>query len=288
MNNRTKGVLWVIMSAAFFGLVPLFVKTIIAGGCNSVSGAFYRFLLSLPVLYAILKIKKIPLGIDMKLLKKIVLITACGYGGTTVLLFSSYNFIPTGMATTLHFIYPVLTILGCVVFFKTKVDPLKIVSVALCMGGIILFYNGEGDVNLLGMVLALMSGCTYAFYVIYLDKGGLRQVETVKLIFYMNCVAAVMIFVMSVAMGEFTTDLTPMAWVVAFVFASLTSLIGVFGFQIGVKYIGPESASILSTFEPITSIFVGILVYNEAFDVKTCIGCLCILISTVIVAKIKE
>ena len=49
---------------------------------------------------------------------KIALITIFGYGGTAVLLFSSYNFIPSGMSTTIHFMYPVFTILGCMIFFK--------------------------------------------------------------------------------------------------------------------------------------------------------------------------
>lgn len=288
MSQRAKGFAFVIMSAMFFGLVPLYVKTVMAGGGNSISVAFYRFLLSLPALYIVLKIKKEPMGITVQELKKTILITACGYGGTTVLLFTAYNFIPSGMATTLHFVYPVFTIIGCIIFFKAKINLLKIISAALCMSGIVLFYNGEGGTNLFGMTLAFMSGLTYTFYVIYLDKGGLRSMPTLKLIFYMNCVAAVMIFVMAMVTGEFTADLTPKAWILLLIFASLTSLVGVFGFQIGVKYIGPESASILSTFEPITSVVIGVLVYNESFDVRTIMGCICILVSTIIVAKIKE
>lgn len=288
MSNRAKGFAFVIMSAVFFGLVPLFVKTITAEGCNTLSVSFYRFLLSLPAMYAVLKIKNIPLGITGEQLKKIIIITAFGYGGTAVLLFSAYNFIPSGMATTLHFVYPVFTILGCIIFFKAKIIPLKIVSVVLCMCGMFLFHNGEGGANILGMVLAFMSGITYSFYIIYIGNGGLKEMPPAKMIFYMNTVAAAMIFVMALLMGEFTTDLTPKAWIVAFLFASFTSLVGVFGFQIGVKYIGPESASILSTFEPITSVIVGIMVYNESFGIKAVLGCICILASAVIVAKLKE
>ena len=288
MSKRTIGIAATLASAMFFGLVPLYVKTVYEGGCNSISGAFYRFLLSLPAIYMVLRIQKVSIEITRKELKRIILITACGYGGTTVLLFSSYNFIPSGMATTLHFVYPVFTILGCIIFLKAKLSKLKIFSAILCISGIVLFYNGEGDSNIFGMALAFMSGITYSFYVIYLDKGGLNAMPTIKLIFYMNSVAAVMIFAMAAATGEFTTDLTPRAWIVLFVFASLTSLVGVYGFQIGVKCIGPESSSILSTFEPITSIIIGVLVYQENFDLKTILGCVCILTSTIIVARLQE
>lgn len=288
MNTRTKGLLATMISAVFFGFIPLFVKTICAGGGNSVSAAFYRFLLSVPVIYIYLKAQGISMRVTRTEFAKIALITIFGYGGTAVLLFSSYNFIPSGMSTTIHFMYPVFTILGCMIFFKEKVSPLKLLCVALCFGGILLFYNGESGGSVLGMALSFLSGVTYAFYTIYLEKSGLQKMENLKLIFYMNTVAAAMILVMALLTAQFTLRLTPLAWGTAVFFATATSLIGVLGYQIGVKCIGPQNAAILSTFEPITSVIVGVLVYREAFSARTLLGCLCVLSAVVIVAKMKE
>ena len=277
-----------MISAVFFGFIPLFVKTICAGGGNSVSAAFYRFFLLVPVLYIYLKAQGISMRITRTEFAKIALITIFGYGGTAVLLFSSYNFIPSGMSTTIHFMYPVFTILGCMIFLKEKVSPLKLLCVALCFGGILLFYNGESGGNVLGMALSFLSGVTYAFYTIYLEKSGLQKMENLKLIFYMNTVAAAMILVMALLTAQFTLQLTPLAWGTAVFFATATSLIGVLGYQIGVKCIGPQNAAILSTFEPITSVIVGVLVYREAFSARTLLGCLCVLSAVVIVARMKE
>lgn len=288
MNTRTKGLLATMISAVFFGFIPLFVKTICAGGGNSVSAAFYRFFLSVPILYIYLKAQGISMRVTRTEFAKIALITIFGYGGTAVLLFSSYNFIPSGMSTTIHFMYPVFTILGCMIFFKEKVRPLKLLCVALCFGGILLFYNGESGGSVLGMALSFLSGVTYAFYTIYLEKSGLQKMENLKLIFYMNTVAAAMILVMALLTAQFTLRLTPLAWGTAVFFATATSLIGVLGYQIGVKCIGPQNAAILSTFEPITSVIVGVLVYREAFSARTLLGCLCVLSAVVIVAKMKE
>lgn len=288
MNTRTKGLLATMISAVFFGFIPLFVKTICAGGGNSVSAAFYRFFLSVPILYIYLKAQGISMRVTRTEFAKIALITIFGYGGTAVLLFSSYNFIPSGMSTTIHFMYPVFTILGCMIFFKEKVSPLKLLCVVLCFGGILLFYNGESGGSVLGMALSFLSGVTYAFYTIYLEKSGLQKMENLKLIFYMNTVAAAMILVMALLTAQFTLRLTPLAWGTAVFFATATSLIGVLGYQIGVKCIGPQNAAILSTFEPITSVIVGVLVYREAFSARTLLGCLCVLSAVVIVAKMKE
>ena len=288
MSKRTLGVMATIVSAVFFGLVPLFVTTIKAGGGNALSCAFYRFCFSLPALYLMIRREKISLAITGRQLVKIAIVTVFGYGGTAILLFTSYNYIPTGMTTTIHFVYPVFTILGCIIFFKEKIIPRKIFCVVLSMAGILLFYNGDGGGNILGMGLAFLSGITYAFYIVFLGKTDLQEIPTFKLIFHMNWVAAVMFFAAAVAAGEFTLNLTVKAWIVAWIFATCTSLIAVYGFQLGVKYIGSENSAILSTFEPITSMLVGIVLYNENFSLRGIAGAVCILISTIIVARMKE
>lgn len=292
MNDRIKGILATVISAAYFGFMPHFVKTICAGGGNSITASFLRFFLAVPVTWIYLKYKAVSLKISAKELCKIALITIFGYGGTAVLLFSSYNFIPSGMSTTIHFMYPVFTILGCMLFLHERVKPLKILCVALCLAGVLLFYTAENGAsegaNLIGMGLALVSGGTYAFYTIYLGKSGLQEMGSLKLIFYMNAVAAVMLFAAAIVSGELTLELTPLAWGTGIFFAAATSFIGALGYQIGVRYIGPQNAAILSTFEPITSLIVGILVYRESFGTRTLFGCMCILSSVIIVAKMKD
>ena len=288
MNTRTKGFLATVVSATFFGFIPLMVKIVCSGGGNTLAAAFYRFALSLPVLYIYLKCKKIPMGITKTQLRDIILITVLGYGGTTLILFSSYNYIPLGMATTIHFTYPVFTILGCLLFLHEKIVPAKVVAACLSFGGILFFYEADGSVSALGVALAFVSGMTYAFYTIYLRESSLKDMDSVKLIFCLNTVGAVMMGALALITGDFTASLTQAAWAVAIFLAVSASFIGVLGYQIGVKYIGPQSTSILSTFEPITSVIVGVLVYNEGFSLRTLCGCLCILSSVIIVAKIKE
>ena len=54
-SQKTIGISASVISAMVFGMVPFFMKTIIAGGGTTLSGAFYRFALSLPVLFAVIK-----------------------------------------------------------------------------------------------------------------------------------------------------------------------------------------------------------------------------------------
>ena len=108
------------------------------------------------------------------------------------------------------------------------------------------------------------------------------------MIFYMNLFSAAMVGSLAAASGNFTLDITLKGWILALFLAVVISFLAVRSFQIGVRYIGPQNAAILSTFEPITSLVVGILVYKESLMLTGALGCVLILASVVITARMEE
>ncbi|HAE91300.1 DMT family transporter [Tissierella praeacuta] len=284
MNTKLKGIFSVMISAIIFGSMPLMAKIVFNEGGNPTSLAFYRFLLIIPFLYILIKRnKEETLKITKDEFKKIILVGTIGYGATALLLYLSYNYIPSGMATTIHFVYPVFVILGCILFFKEKPNIIKIISVILCVLGVLMFYDGNGNINFMGIFLAFASSITFAFYTIYLDKSGLKEMNTVKLTFYLCSIAAVMMFIFSIITKTFTIHMKPLGWLMS-LFLSLSVGLGVNLFQIGIKIVGPQSTSILSTFEPITSVIIGVLILNESFGIRTFIGIGAILIAVILIS----
>ena len=290
MNSKVKGIGATLLSAIYFGFVPLLMKTVYAGGGNSFTAAFLRFAFSIPVLFVVLKIKGVDLRITREELKHFFIITAFGYAGTTLLVFTAYNYIPTGMTTTIHFLYPTFTVAGLMIFYREKIKASKIFCVILCLIGIIMFYNGgEGHASLIGILLALCSSMTYAFYTIFLGKSeALRDIEPMKRLFYMHIIGAMIMLAIGLISGNLNFHMTPLSWGVMALTANLTAFVGALLYQIGVKYIGAESTAMLSTFEPITSVIVGILVYGEPMTVRIFIGCAAIIASTLIIARTES
>ena len=290
MNNKVKGIGATLISAIYFGFVPLLMKTVYAGGGNSFTAAFLRFAFSIPVLFVVLKIKGVDLRITREELKHFFIITAFGYAGTTLLVFTAYNYIPTGMTTTIHFLYPTFTVAGLMIFYREKIKASKIFCVILCLIGIIMFYNGgEGHASLIGILLALCSSMTYAFYTIFLGKSEvLRDIEPMKRLFYMHIIGAMIMLAIGLISGNLNFHMTPLSWGVMALTANLTAFVGALLYQIGVKYIGAESTAMLSTFEPITSVIVGILVYGEPMTLRIFIGCAAIIASTLIIARTES
>ena len=290
MNSKVKGIGATLLSAIYFGFVPLLMKTVYAGGGNSFTAAFLRFAFSIPVLFVVLKIKGVDLRITREELKHFFIITAFGYAGTTLLVFTAYNYIPTGMTTTIHFLYPTFTVAGLMIFYREKIKASKIFCVILCLIGIIMFYNGgEGHASLIGILLALCSSMTYAFYTIFLGKSeALRDIEPMKRLFYMHIIGAMIMLAIGLISGNLNFHMTPLSWGVMALTANLTAFVGALLYQIGVKYIGAESTAMLSTFEPITSVIVGILVYGEPMTLRIFIGCAAIIVSTLIIARTES
>ena len=221
--------------------------------------------------------------------KKILCVTVFGYGITALLLYSAYNYMPSGMATVIHFGYPVFVLLGSLIFLRRRVPKLKIVCVGLCMIGIFLSYAGSGgEAKPMGFVFALISGMTYAFYILYLEVGGLQDIPAMKMIFYMNIVGSIMVFLIGKVSGSFVLHMNVNAWIAAFVLSLGAAFIGVGFFQYGVQYVGAQDAAILSTFEPVTSMIVGILVLHESASLSSMAGCILILISVTATAFAKS
>lgn len=285
MENRHKGFLAVIVSGIIFGCMPLLAKNIYANGGNSISLVFWRSFISLPLLYMIIKKKKdISIEITKEELKQIILVGSIGYAGTAMLLFSSYNYISSGVATTIHFMYPVFVILESIILFKDKVSPIKIISVIVCTIGILFLYSGDSNVNIIGIGIALLSGITYSFYVMYLDKSGLKSMHPIKLTFYLCLVASVVMFIFSILTSSFTFKVTPLGWLLTAILSIIISLGAVTLLNFGISNIGAQNTAILSTLEPITSVIIGVLIFGEEFGIKIFLGCVFVLISVILIA----
>ena len=87
-------------------------------------------------------------------------------------------------------------------------DKTKVLCTALSLIAIFLFYEGEGESNVIGMLLAVISGVTYAFYTIYVGNSDLKKMESLKLIFYMNIISCIVYLIMSLSFGSLTLNVT--------------------------------------------------------------------------------
>ncbi len=279
-----KGYIYTALSAIIFGLMPLLTKIIIARGATSLIIPFFRVLYVTIVLFFVLKIKKIDFHLEKRDLLSVMLTSIFGSGLTIIILNESYNYVDTGIATSLHFLYPLFVAILCCFFYGEKIKKKQIISLSFALVGIICFMS-KGNGSLFGYLLAIASGLTYAFYLVKMDKTGLVKMNAFKLSFYLALFTTIEIFTMNLYMQEVVFKMDAIAYVLLLVLALSSSFLATVLLQKGVLLLGSTRASFICLLEPVTSMIVGILWLNEALTFNKGLGGLAIIISLIIFLK---
>ena len=128
--NKLNGFLYGLLSSASFGLIPLFTIPAMREGMNFESILFYRFLFACLALGCILLLDKQSFHIKRKEIPSLMLL-AFLYLMSAVFLFWGYKFMASGVATTIHFMYPVLTTLIMMIFFRERKSTWRFFAIAL-------------------------------------------------------------------------------------------------------------------------------------------------------------
>jgi drug/metabolite transporter (DMT)-like permease len=219
------------------------------------------------------------LRLDAGKIIDIALLGVVGTSLTTILLYSSYNYIGVGLATTLHFVYPVISVVICALFFGESLSLWKLAALLCSVAGTMLS-SGSRDFALSpGIALALLSGCTYAFYIIFMDKTWIKNMDCFQLSFLLCSVMSITSGLFGGATGTLNFRMPLIAWAYSLAVSLLNSLGAIPLFQMGVRYVGGSTASILSTLEPITGLILSAVMIGERLSWPKVLGCALILIS---------
>lgn len=279
-----KGYIYTALSAIIFSLMPLLTKIIIARGTTSLTIPFFRVFYVTIVLFLVLKIKKIDFHLEKRDLLSVMLTSIFGSGLTIIILNESYNYVDTGIATSLHFLYPLFVAILCCFFYGEKIKKKQIISLSFALVGIICFMS-KGNGSLFGYFLAIASGLTYAFYLVKMDKTGLVKMNAFKLSFYLALFTTIEIFTMNLFMQDVVFKMDAIAYGLLLVLALSSSFLATVLLQKGVLLLGSTRASFICLLEPVTSMIVGILWLNEALTFNKGLGGLAIIISLIIFLK---
>lgn len=277
-----KGCVFAVLSAIIYGCMPLMAKHIYNDGVNPITLVFLRNVFSLAPLAILAYGEQKTLKIPSSLLPSIGMISLLGCCITPILLFSSYRFIPSGLATVYHYAYPSFVVIAEILFLRKRIRPSGIVSVLLCALGIGMFYTPQQTFNLTGAALALLSAMTFSGYVVLLSHFDAGKISGFLFSFYITLVSSIATFIICIVTDQLALPATRFGWGLCILFSILVTTGAVVLFQKSTFLIGGESASILSTLEPITSVIIGVVVFNEPFGIWVLIGTILVVLASTI------
>lgn len=191
--NSLKGFFYGLATSVTFGLIPLFTLPLMRKGMMFDSILFYRFLFATFALGVMMKVKKESFHIELRDIP-LFLLLGLFYTGSAMFLFWGYGFMGAGVATTLHFTYPVFVTLLMWVLFREKASWVTWVAILLAVYGVseLSLKGDELSFDVSGVIIVLLSAVCYASYIVAVNKSRLRDMNGRKLAFYVFIVSTVM------------------------------------------------------------------------------------------------
>lgn len=282
--NKITGVAYAVVSSTTFGLIPLFTISLMAVGVSSPTILCYRFLLAAVAMAVIMFFtrRSFRLASDQM---AVVALLAVLYASTAILLLESYKCIPSGIATTIHFLYPLAVTLTMSWVFKERISSTIYIAVALSLVGVALLAWGnhtEGDFRR-GVSFALLTVVTYAAYIVGVMRSRASRVDSIVLTFYVLAFGALLFFVYAMATSGIEAVHSAASWRDLIILALLCTVLSDYTLILAIKRIGSTSTSILGSMEPLTAVVVGVLYFGERIDTTSVVGLLLVICAVVVV-----
>lgn len=264
-----------IITGITYGLNPLFAVPLMKHGASIDTILFFRYLFAVLLLGAWLMLRRHGFGITMKQ-AGILLVLGLLFTSSSLFLFASYNYIASGLATTIVFLYPV--IVAIIMVFLRVIPSWQVwLSIVVTFIGVLTMTRSDSsqDVNTLGVLLSLGSASVYALFIVIINRSkSISSISNSLLTFYALTVgAAVFLARIIIADTEITagiegaTDWLNLVWL-----ALLPTIVSTATLAVATRNIGATKASVMGVFEPVTAILVGTLVFGEPLTTNIVVG----------------
>lgn len=104
----------------------------------------------------------------------------------------------SGVATTIHFMYPVLTTLIMMLFFKEKKSGWRMAAIVSAITGVYFLSGGNtetGSISFSGLFIVLLSALGYALYLVTMSQLKIGRMKGLLLTFYVFLFGGILLFI---------------------------------------------------------------------------------------------
>ena len=184
-----------IVSTILFSFMNLAVKFAAESGIHITQIILFRNLLALPVV--LLLISRHVDSQTMLHTKRPFSHMMRGLVGIAAMacFFISFEMLPLGDATALHFASPLILTALSVPFLREKVGPWRWSAVGVGLIGVIIIASPTGETNLLGSMIALMAAFLAAVAAIMVRKMGETE-HSLTIVFYFTMCGIILSFIL--------------------------------------------------------------------------------------------
>jgi len=288
--SALKGYPLAAFAAAAYGTNPAFAIPLYDDGMNPNSVLLFRYLLGALLLVPLIIRRGQPFRLRREHLAPVTILGIL-MAFSSLSLFEAYNYMNSGIASTLLFVYPILVaVLMTFVFHEKFRATTAVCLVIMCAGLYMLIKPGNGTtLSGFGIALVMISALTYALYIILVNVSKpIKSIPTSILLFYQLIVGSLVYTVMIMAGTTLTTPTAAAGWLNLGALALIPTVISLACTTIAIQTIGSTPTAILGALEPVSAVILSVIVLGQSITPRDIVGAALIVIATTLVIADKS
>ncbi len=285
-RREREGFLWIIFAAAGFSFTPTLVKLVYQhSNFEPMDIAIWRFLLAVPIIWALVLLRRRPAGESAREMMPIAQLLAIGLIVSAAVLaaFFALERLPGSTYVVLLYSYPAMVALLSRLMGE-KIKAKTWLALALALIGVALTVPDQWtaeSADAVGVALALLNAAILAVYYLLARRvlAGLEDVSRASAIMMNGTLVTMLLLIMlrGLQLPQNAMTLMLLGGV-----AVLGTVLPVFAVNFALQRIGAAQASLVSTVEPILSMILSMLILGEVIFALQWLGAALIVVSVLI------
>ena len=290
---RSTGTLLCIGSAAAFGAMAVLGKLAYENGATVGTLLAVRFTLAAILFWALVFARGGAAAELRGLARRDVAIAlglgAVGYAAQAGFFFSALERIDASLLSLLLYTFPAMVAVTAIVLGRERADAIRFGALALASVGLVLVLANAraGALDTVGAALALGAAVVYTTYIL-VSQGVAGRIGPTLLSALVCSGAAVTLSAGSALLGDFRPgEVSAAGWGWLAGIALVSTVAAVSLFFAGLKRVGPTTASILSTVEPVVTVLLAFLVFGELLGGLQLLGGALVIAAVLVLAGVR-
>jgi drug/metabolite transporter (DMT)-like permease len=265
---RSSGTFMCLVSGAAFGAMAIFGKLAYDEGANVATLLTIRFAIAAVLFWGlVLAAGALP---DVRALTRRdaglgLALGAFGYSAQAGCYFAALQHVDASLLSLLLYTFPAMVAAAAVALGRERLDARRLAALVIASSGLVLVVAGAGTGALdpLGVALGVGAAVVYSTYIL-VSEGIAGRVRPQVLAALVCTGATAMLAASTTAIGQLHPGaLTSAGWGWLAAVAVISTVVAISLFFAGLRRVGPTTASILSTVEPLVTVVLAFVVFGE-------------------------
>lgn len=272
MSARAAGTMLCIVAGVAYGSVGIFGKLAIEEGLSVPAMLATRFTIAALILWGVTAVLGARLRPTARTAGVGILLGLVVYAAQAGFYFWSLTRLDAAFTILLVQIAPLLVAVGAVTFGRERLTRALLVSLPIALVGTALIAGGapSGSADGFGILLALLCAVAYAAYML-LSHALVASVHPVPLSAAV-CTGSAIAFGVAALVHDGIPHPSPRGWVLIVALALIGTVIAITALAAGNARVGPSTAVLLETVEPLTATVLAYIVLGERLGAQQWLG----------------